>query len=97
MERSGNVLRHGIGFLRYCATTFGAMRHFSAPRDFFEKIFLDFFPVPPRRYLLRRGLIMTPAGVHTACSYCCDLILCEKILWYCFEIGFSSVMYQDRV
>ena len=55
------------------------------------RIFFYFFlgRPPPGGYLLRRGLIMTPAVNYNAFGYCCGLVQCEKQK--------NSAMYQDRV
>ena len=79
MEWSRNVLRYGIGFFRHCET----FSRFSS--EFF-------FPKYQRGYLLRRGLIMTPAVNCFTRGYCFDLMHCEKILRQCVKIGYNSVI-----
>ena len=77
MEWSRNVIRYGIGYFWHCETS---------------KIFLSFFPRPPRGKLLRGGLTMTPAVNFFTRGYCFDLMQCEKLLRQCVEIGYNSVI-----
>ena len=47
--------------------------------------------------LPRHGLFLTGAVNFFTCGYCFDLMQCENILRQCIKLGFSLVMYEDRV
>ena len=41
-----------------------------------------------------RSLVISTARTnYDACGYCCNWMPCEKILWQCIKIGYSSVLY----